>query len=236
MLSPGQLAATFRQLWTLRGDVAIPVDMPQAANPPERLLLELLALPESREPLRWLLEERADAIARIALKHLLDESRPALESGVGRVVERHSLRQSLQAPAGVRVVVRELTFGTEGFTVTADVRIFEPGLGPPRERGWITSDIWPGFDRVVDDQGHHYLVRYAERSAGGHLRWWTRESLAMAFFPSVASSASDLTFTASPMTLGVLMSRIGGHLRLLPDRDIGDLNWRVAAPRSRFAQ
>ncbi len=192
-----------------------------------QLLGELLRPPAGTDPLRWLAVERGEVAARIALRVVLQASRPPALLPLGRQLARRRLRQKIRLPNGLRVAVEELVLGAGAFALTIHIRFAWKSL--PDGGGWLLPS-WAGFDRVVDDLGYHYLVDQADQRAGTHLRWWYRQRLRMVCYPAVATTATTLTFSALPATLTFLRSRPAAPPLPLPDEPLGDVTWQVAIP------
>jgi hypothetical protein len=196
----------------------------------DQLLADLLALPDAVDPLRWLLTEHPDRTARITLSHLLAQCRPARTLQIGSNLRRQRVQEVLRDSETVRVIIEQLVFGRDGFQLAADIYLSTRGLAPSAAEEEAINLVWPGFDRVVDDLGHHYLVQSPEWQTGTYRPWWRREQLRMVFYPAVAAAATELTFTARPMTLAVTNWPVPGHGFALPDCDAGELVWRVRVP------
>ena len=204
------------------------VPPPPADAEESQLLGELLRAPAGTDPLRWLAAERGEVAARIALRVVLQASRPPALRPLGRHLARRRLRQEIRLPNGPRVAVEELVLGADGFALTAQIRF---AWKPLPDGGGSLLPSWAGFDRVVDDVGNHYLVEQADQRAGTYLRWWYRQRLRVVCYPAVAAAATTLTFSALPATLTFLRSRPAAPPLPLPDEPLGDVTWRIAIPR-----
>lgn len=227
--SPELLRSILKQLRTIRD--APPGTLPRepARDEQQALLQALLQLPGEVDPLRWLQAEHSDAVAGATLGRLIEQCRPTRTAHIGALMRIRRPGRVVRIPRGVRIAIKELILGEEGFTLSASLRLTPPSAMLP-----IWGDrlmlAWSGFNRVVDDRGHHYLLRHYEMGVSTQL-WWLRERLRMTFYPAVAPQATALSFTSSPAVLRVsVIPRQTHRLLDLPDRTAGDLVWRVNVP------
>lgn len=201
-----------------------------ALSPPAtadwHLLNEILHLSSDTDPLHWLEEERGEVAARDVLRMALQSARPPTTMSIGDQLVRHRPRQGVPLSGGLRVGIDELTLGQAGFSLTTRIRFAWKQSLPD---GGRRLPSWVGFDRVVDDRGHHYLLQVADRQAGTHL-WWYLECLRMACYPAVSADATVLTFSALPATLTSLHTRPSMPPKPLPDEPLKNVVWRVTLP------
>lgn len=197
----------------------------------EQLLYDLLQLPVTRDPLHWLEAERGDLAASISLESILAT---VLPSGLSREIPGVRIRRPrgiLRAPRGLHIVIDELAFGPQAFSLVAHLRISGRMVLPPPGAGRLTL-TWLGFERVQDDRGYSYVPEVEELSVGS-TPWWSRERLRMAFTPAVALEARELTFLAAPVTLEVWALQPVSRARSFPDVTVDGLSWRVPLPSRR---
>lgn len=135
---------------------------------------------------------------------------------------------------GLRVTVDEVAFGKGGTLITVRTRIRarrRPGAGDLHH----VLPRWPGFDQLVDDLGHRYLLQRYEGEAG-RILWWATQRMRAAFYPAVAPGATRLTFIASAESIEVAGFRLPGPARPEPERVRlaqllqRSLQWQVAVP------
>lgn len=237
VLPPDVLLDTLARLRLLRGDVPLSATvLHQLRDSPSALLTDLLLLDERDDPLRWLMQERGDQIAHVALTQLLDRFVPVPSPTIGSIVATRRFSHMLRA-GPLRVVVKELLLGTEGFTVGAEVRISTRGPSPLLTRPFSSSvDLaWTGFHQAVDDHGYRYLSR-VNVGDGGYSRrlWWRRGRYQASFYPSVFAEARQLTFGARPATVSAIANQLTADFlpafNLLPYLRLSDLTWQVGLP------
>jgi len=191
---------------------------------PWRLLQDLLVLPEEADPLGWLRQQRAEAIAMLAVEELLEQNRPSSTLQVGPSVRTpHRLRPP-RAPHGVAMAVDEFVLGDVGFRFAARLRLSAGSRSQPRDERLRL--LWPGFTVVRDDLGYRYVQRCAEVSIGRWL-WYSQEMLHMAFYPALAPGASRLIFEAHPMILRSLDTTASSRTVSGDALMLGDFTWHV---------
>ena len=232
LAAPDALRATLRRVRQLRGTPDPADARARGASP---LLADLLALPEDVDALAWLREERASQGAAMALHRLMEQARPPLHSlQIGPVVQVTFPRAVIRMERGLRVTVDEVAFGKGGTLITVRTRIRARRL-PGRGDLHHVLPRWPGFNQLVDDLGHRYLLQHYEGEAGRTL-WWATQRMRAAFYPSVAPGATRLTFIASAESIEVAGFRLPGPERPEPERVLlaelpqRSLRWQVAVP------
>jgi len=232
LAAPDALRATLGRVRQLRGTPDPADARARGASP---LLADLLALPEDVDALAWLREERASQGAAMALHRLMEQARPPLHSlQIGPVVQVTFPRAVIRMERGLRVTVDEVAFGKGGTLITVRTRIRARRL-PGRGDLHHVLPRWPGFNQLVDDLGHRYLLQHYEGEAGRTL-WWATQRMRAAFYPSVAPGATRLTFIASAESIEVAGFRLPGPERPEPERvrlvelPQGSLCWQMAVP------
>jgi hypothetical protein len=131
--------------------------------------------------------------ARIAFRTVVEQGLPSHKAAIGypiRVVQLTDVWRTERLQIGVT----EIMFGPQGFALAISVHIAVPSIPPPPPRvqdpthgdepselrrwtdrwtHWLISiPCWPGFDQVMDDRGHRYVVRTSEQSvSAGHKSW-----------------------------------------------------------------
>ncbi len=187
-------------------------------NAPARLLLELLALPPSADPLAWLEHAHGAYAAGVAFAVVLQQGLPSPQLEIGhpiRVVQLTDVRRDERLTIGIQ----EIMFGPEGFALAMSVNVPIPSFRTPAAQApfppWMVwrNPYWGGFERVADDRGHHYIVRGSQLHTGSHPTWRHHvpaaaedrpalfERLHMAFYPAVAADAGELLFAADATEL-----------------------------------
>jgi FAD/FMN-containing dehydrogenase len=192
--------------WVQRQRGAAGGALPAAFSAWSDVLIPLLELPEDVDPLTWLRDEHGPASGRIALTAILAEAVPPspFRPGPGsRTVRPRAILPS----GGFWVVVTRLILGDDGFAYGARIFVSERrfralGLGG-------AAPQWPGFHRVVDDLGYHYLVRWL-RADWGRTPWFWTGRIEAALYPAVAPGARAITLTAPPLTLRGIPDRRPG--------------------------
>lgn len=224
LASPGLLRDLLRQVRAVRG-TSSGTQPSEPAYEEQQLLWDLLALPDVVDPLHWLQVERSRLVARVTLNQVLAQSRPARTLHIGPMIWRQRLRDALRTPAGIHIVIEELAFGASGFAISANLRLAARGVAQPR-----LMLAWLGFDRVVDNRGHHYLLQHYEMGVHTQM-WWLKERLRMAFYPALSADATTLIFSSRPAVLQVMaVNQPIRRPQPLPDQHIGDLTWQAKVP------
>jgi hypothetical protein len=150
----------------------------------------------------------------------------------------HQLRANLDA-------MRHLPGGTRlPQPSTAEERALLADL--VRLRDWFISvPRWAGFDHVMDDRGHRYVVRTSEESVSaghkslrGHLPdvfdSAVYERLHMVFYLNVAADATELRFTSHGIMSLTRHPELSDDTSLLLDVHVDPFTWRLVIPRYVF--
>ncbi len=199
-----------------------------ARNERDQILADLLRLPEGVDPIEWLKQEHEIFAIRLVLSHLLH--RFSVTHGAWAAFTTIGVlkvnRVFYPLPA-VRVRIKEVTFKTEGFLVQASVDL-SPRRLPLSEDPRPSLFVWRGFERVVDNQGYHYLTWAEEIHSGNTSFHRYQEQLTMAFYPSIAADSTALTFLSQPMifeTSAFLQEGCQPHLSEIAG---GDFVWHLS--------
>lgn len=127
--------------------------------------------------------------------------------------------------------VLRLALRERGFSLRVRAR-FSRRLLPPRGRREIIAPHWEGFDRAVDDLGHHYVVvDQGVRTGTGFLGRITGEA-ELTCYPAPAAGAREVVLEADPVTLNLLIASPEAPEPRLASRDVEPLALRVPLPRS----
>ena len=195
----------------------------------DQLLLDLLRLPFEIEPLIWLQKEQLTFMPSFVLSHLLQH----FEVTKGILLEQPTLRRiaihhHFQPAPGLSIKIQQLLVKPDGFLVEAQLHFIRPKLilaGQPQPGIFL----WYGFDQVVDNNGYHYLTWDEIFRSGGGSFHRDEEELTMAFYPALASSVTELTFSSQPVIIKTLTSISEGRQRkFLADITGKDLFLRVS--------
>lgn len=186
----------------LRRDPRLAADAIAWSSDHYELLANLLAAPESPDPVSWIAEHRAVLAAELVLGEIAGQVAKDYSFDVGQV--RQVLRPPQRATAGdLGVALRRIEFGTSGTLIVTDVTIPVPvmrreTLADGTTSRIVTDLIWRGFDEMRDDRGYYYLMaRYEEdlppRDSGGFRTKSARQSC----FPAITSAVTHITLSCS---------------------------------------
>lgn len=257
-MTPTMLREAVRRLQPLRhlSPAVIAISRGQPLSPPDRVLLDLLALPPSVDPLAWLHHQHGVYAARIAFRTVVEQGLPSHKLVIGhpiRVVQLTDVWRTEQLQIGVT----EIMFGPQGFALAISVHIAVPSIPPPPPpvqdpthgdelselpswAHWLISiPCWPGFDQVMDDRGHRYLVRTSEESWGPHksdhlpdvFDSAVYERLDMAFYPAVTADATELRFASHGIMSLTRHAESSDDTSPLPEVHFDPFTWRLVIPR-----
>lgn len=169
----------------------------------DTLLADLLRLPDSTDPLQWLIVHRRSLTARLTLAHVLATAVPMTDllncasRGIGVL---RSIRPTIrtQSHGRLKVSIRQIDVMEGGFAIKIKARLRIP-------KGWVSSKNtaarWEGFNSVRDSNGGHYIVQMASVDIIQRPWWWT-EHLTLACWPAL-EGAHELIFDAHPACLSV---------------------------------
>jgi hypothetical protein len=259
-MTPTKLREAVRRLQPLRhlSPAVIAISRGQPLSPPDRLLLDLVALPPSVDPLAWLQHEHGVYAARTAFRTVVEQGLPSHKAAIGHPVRVVQLTDVWRIER-LQIGVTEIMFGPQGFALAIRVHIAVPSIPPPPPRvqdpthgdelselpswaHWLISiPCWPGFDQVMDDRGHRYVVRTSEQSvSAGHKSLGgdlpdvfdsaVYERLVMVFYPAVAADATELRFTSHGTMSLTRYPELSDDTSLLPDVHADPFTWRLVIP------
>lgn len=167
-----------------------------------QLLADLLAAPESPDPVAWIAEHRPGLAADLVLGEIAGQVAKDFSFDIGQV--RQVLRPLQRATAGdLGVALRRIEFGSSGTLIVTDVAV--PIPVPRRETladgatsRTVTDLIWQGFEEMRDDRGYYYLTALHEedlppRDSGGLRTKSARQSC----FPAITSAVTHITLSCS---------------------------------------
>lgn len=137
----------------------------------------------------------------------------------------------LRSSPGIRVVITQVLVTETGGTLRVDTRLPVRALRRAHQvEGLVPS--WRGFDRVLDDRGHHYLIWATETHGGTDLLGWKQE-VTLALYPAIVPEATELTFLAQPLVIESYgHDRAADRVIPLPAREAGDVVWRLPLPHA----
>ncbi len=213
---------------------------PIAADLAQRLLVDLVALPAGVDPLAWLQAERAQTAARLVFAKVLMQGLPQPPPAIARPrVYAHPTY--VRRTDRFQAMVYEVAFGDEGFVLRISAHLAVPDVP-----SWLPGQLpaWVGFDRVVDDQGYRYVVRFTSMEAGSAewcgdplpvvFRRAAFEKLRLACYPAVSERVKELAFTSEGVVSYNAIGPERGRAREsspLLDVDIAPFAWRLVVPR-----
>jgi hypothetical protein len=260
-MTPTMLREAVRRLQPLRhlSPAVIAISRGQPLSPPDRLLLDLLALPPSVDPLAWLQHEHGAYAARTAFRTVVEQGLPSHKAAIGHPIRVFQLTDVWRTEQ-LQIGVTEIMFGPQGFALAIIVQIAVPSIPPPPPwvqdpthgdelsglpswAHWLISiPCWEGFDQVMDDRGHRYIVRTSEQSVSaghkslrGHLPDVFESAvygrLHMAFYPAVVVDATELRFTSDGITSRTYHPELPDDTSLLPEMHFDPFTWRLVIPR-----
>ena len=120
---------------------------------PDTLLADLLRLPDSTDPVRWLQDHRLSLAARLVLEHLLQRVVP-MEDLVVSAINGSPLRSirprvHTRSNGSLHVKVRQIDILELGFALHLRVRFSLPrGWSSAKQQGIIRQ--WEGFRSIRD--------------------------------------------------------------------------------------
>ena len=197
----------------------------------EELIAELLSLPQETDPLEWLRRIHGTAAATITLAHLLSQVVPSpaidISTAIGPLIATLKPGAKAVAPP-LEVVIERMALGQEGFLLSIAAFLPRSGFAPPDMEDGRAAWSWPGFDRVIDDRGHSYLLRQHEVASLSPGLRHRRGTVRLAYYPAVAHDAQILTFSSRPAVLTAITASADERPRELPDVVLGDLICHVA--------
>ena len=195
-------------LMRFRRKIGLPTETspkPAQVDPgPDTLLADLLRLPDSTDPVRWLQDHRLSLAARLVLEHLLQRVVP-MEDLVVSAINGSPLRSirprvHIRSNGRLHVKVRQIDILELGFALHLRVRFTLPrGWSSAKQPGIIRQ--WEGFRSIRDNAGHHYVVQVASMNTSNQMWWWNGDQT-LVCWPAL-EDARELTLEAQPAYLSL---------------------------------
>ncbi len=225
--SETELWEVLRQVRALRGLPPVASFPLQVSKGSDRVLVDLLQLPEHINPVEWLQDTHRELIAWYVLRNLLCATAPprglAAGDAIGKPLHRLRPRVVIRDDNRVRVSVDRVILSSHGFLV--DLNVWLSAESEVQASDTLYRDlVWLGFDRVSDNRGYHYLLQDFESDGVSYQR------LRMTFYPAVAQDATELSFASMPAMVLVSTLRIPEGPVRQPELNIGDIVWRMRVP------
>lgn len=145
------------------------------------LLADMLRLPHDVDPIGWLARERTRACARGCLQYLLRQIVPPIRSWQDDPGAPLPVVSSCVNESAIQASVDGVSVRGDGFAVHVTVDFDRPAAA---KADWLIS--WEGFERLVDNEGRHYIgmpvdQQVTRRTAPWGRRW--RERLTIGCVP-----------------------------------------------------
>ena len=171
---------------------------------PDTLLADLLRLPDSTEPARWLQDHRLSLSSRLVLEHLLQGAFPmgdlVLSATNGSSLRSIRPKVHTRSKGLLHVKVRQIDILELGFALHLRVRFTLPrGWSSAKQPGIIRQ--WEGFRSIRDNAGHHYVVQVASMNTSNQMWWWNGDQT-LVCWPAL-EDARELTLEAQPAYLSL---------------------------------
>ncbi len=193
---------------------------------PDTLLADLLRLPDSTDPVRWLQDHRLSLAARLVLEHLLQRAVPMEDLVVSAIngPPLRSIRPRVHTRSNGRlhVKVRQIDILELGFALHLRVRFSLPrGWSSAKQQGIIRQ--WEGFRNIRDNAGHHYVVQVASMHTSNQMWWWHGDQT-LVCWPTLEHTR-ELTLEAQPAYLSLYRPPSeGGSIIPLPGPSLGEVS------------
>ncbi len=209
----------------------------------DTLVGDLLRLPDSVDPVRWLYAQRLALCAEYVLrgmvrgaiptepmKDLMDLIRPSFKLGEPpRTLSPRSLFPAARMRTGNRLQasLTRIDLLEQGFVVYVECRFGVPPDGPAID-GLQNRATWEGFRSIRDSAGHHYVVdALPQAQSTNSPRWW-QGKVAHACWPALGE-ARELILESQPAYLTVHRSPSEGDTVIhLPGPSLGSARCTVA--------
>ena len=202
------------------------------------LLGDLLRLPDSVDPVRWLHAHRLALCAHDALqdilrgaipaepmKDLMDLIQPSFKLGEPpRARSPRSLSPATRMRTGDRLQasLTRIDLLEQGFVVYVECRFGVPSDWPAMD-GLHVGAMWEGFRSIRDSAGHHYVVKALPQAQSTNSPRWWRGKVAHACWPALGE-ARELILEAQPAYLTVhRLPSEEGALIPLPGPSLGNV-------------
>ncbi len=203
---------------------------------PDTLLADLLRLPSSTDPVRWLQENRLPLCSRLVLERLIQDVCSS-EKVISPILTGDRLRsitpkvRTCSDTGLLWVEVKKLDIHKSGFAIRLGVCFSVPSTWSyVRRSGDIVE--WEGFRNATDDAGRRYVLRVASMDTSTQLWWWTGE-LTLVGWPKF-EDASELTLEAAPAFLSLYRKPSEGSSFIpIPGPSLGEARCTVVVDRSK---
>ncbi|MER3486701.1 MAG: hypothetical protein C4345_12750, partial [Chloroflexota bacterium] len=171
-------------------------------------------------------------VAIRALRHVIIQScpprRPKIAETIGHPLRTPSFQSTCDSPQ-VRCSVDRIVLGHEGFLVTATLRLTRTALTALSTAGhggacWT----WSGFDRLIDDHGHSYMLRQIETTSCTCRLTGLACTATMSWYPSLGSTVTELQCSCHPARLTGIAANADERPVALPAVFFTDLTCRIA--------
>ena len=171
---------------------------------PDTLLADLLRLPDSTDPARWLQDHRLSLSSRLVLEHLLQGAFPmgdlVLSATNGSSLRSIRPKVHTRSKGLLHVKVQQIDILELGFALHLRVRFSLPrGWSSAKQPGIIRQ--WEGFRSIRDNAGHHYVVQVASMNTSNQMWWWHGDQT-LVCWPAL-KDARELTLEAQPAYLSL---------------------------------
>ena len=217
-------------LMRLRRKVGLPTETSPSRSQvdpgPDTLLADLLRLPDSTDPVRWLQDHRLSLAARLVLEHLLQRVVP-MEDLVVSAINGSPLRSirprvHTRSNGRLHVKVQQIDILELGFALHLRVRFSLPrGWSSAKQPGIIRQ--WEGFRSIRDNAGHHYVVQVASMHTSNQMWWWHGDQT-LVCWPTLEHTR-ELTLEAQPAYLSLYRPPTGGGSIIpLPGPSLGEVS------------
>ena len=208
----GEAASEHRHLvdalTRLRRKIGLPTETSPSRSQvdpgPDTLLADLLRLPDSTDPARWLQDHRLSLSSRLVLEHLLQGAFPmgdlVLSATNGSSLRSIRPKVHTRSKGLLHVKVQQIDILELGFALHLRVRFSLPrGWSSAKQPGIIRQ--WEGFRSIRDNAGHHYVVQVASMNTSNQMWWWHGDQT-LVCWPAL-EDARELTLEAQPAYLSL---------------------------------
>lgn len=217
-------------LTRLRRKISLPAETSPSRSQvdpgPDTLLADLLRLPDSTDPARWLQDHRLSLSSRLVLEHLLQGAFPmgdlVLSATNGSSLRSIRPKVHTRSKGLLHVKVQQIDILELGFAVRVRVRFRLPKGWPSAKQPGIVRQ-WEGFRSVRDNAGHHYVVQVASGGVSNQIWWWHGDQT-LVCWPAL-EDARELTLEAQPAYLSLYRPPgEGGTLIPIPGPSLGRIS------------
>ncbi len=193
---------------------------------PDTLLADLLRLPDSTDPARWLQDHRLSLSSRLVLEHLLQGAFPmgdlVLSATNGSSLRSIRPKVHTRSKGLLHVKVQQIDILELGFALHLRVRFSLPrGWSSAKQPGIIRQ--WEGFRSIRDNAGHHYVVQVASMNTSNQMWWWNGDQT-LVCWPAL-EDARELALEAQPAYLSLYRPPSEGKTIVpLPGPSLGEVS------------